>query len=258
MAVPTSECHLERLRYAELCAVRSIFREHGHVLEIGGGNGYQAAVLASWGFNVTSIDIDTEGAWTRRHFEVKTYDGKTIPAGSGTADVIFSSNVLEHVPRTDLEILFSEMRRVLARGGIAVHILPSPIWRFWTIMAHYPWLILRLVRGAKKESGMVLPTLAEAANRRGLLGLLKRACWPAPHGAYPSCGAELFAFRESVWRRRFEAGGFEVVSCRPNGIFYTGYTVFPRLPMSWRRSLAKLLGSACNIYVVKPGDRFAS
>lgn len=255
MATPVPESHLDQIRYAELCAVRSIFHEHGKVLEIGGGNGYQAAVLASWGFDVTSIDVDTEGVWTRRHFNVTEYDGKLIPVGNGAIDVVFSSNVLEHVSRTELGILFSEMRRVLALGGIAVHILPSPVWRFWTMMAHYPWLISRLFRDAKTGFGIGLPTFAESVNRRGLLSLLKRACWPAPHGEYPSSGAELFAFRENVWRKRFETGGFEIISSHPIGIFYTGYTVIPSLPMSWRRFLAKLLGSACKIYVVRPANQ---
>ena len=249
---PQPDCYLDRVRYAELCAVRSMFPERGTVLEVGGGNGYQAAVLTSWGLQVISIDIDTQGTWTQRYFNVVGYDGKVIPVENGKVDVVFSSNVLEHIPQTDLMSLFAEMRRVLAPKGFLIHILPSPVWRFWTMMAHYPWLLARLVRGSKTEAGIALPTLAATANRRGWLGLVKRALWPAPHGEYPSSVAELFAFRENAWRERFEAGGFEIVCCCSTGIFYTGYTLFPRLPMSWRRCLARLLGSACKIHVVKP------
>lgn len=250
-SAPQPGCHLDRVRYAELSSVRSLFPKGATVLEVGGGNGYQAAVLTSWGFQVISIDIDTQGAWTQRYFDVVGYDGKVIPVESGKVDVVFSSNVLEHIPQADLMLLFAEMRRVLAPGGFLIHILPSPVWRFWTMMAHYPWLIARLVRGSKTEAGIALPTLAATMSRRGWLGLVKRTFWPAPHGEYPSSVAELFAFRENAWRKRFEAGGFEVVRCCPTGIFYTGYTLLPRLPMSWRFCLARLLGSACKIYVVK-------
>lgn len=249
---PHSGSYLERVRYAELCSVRSLFQDNGSVLEIGGGNGYQAAVLKSWGLQVVSIDVDTQGTWTERYFDVVGYDGKTIPIADGKVDVIFSSNVLEHIAEDDLRGLFADMHRVLAPGGFAVHLVPTPVWRLWTIMAHYPWLILRGIRRTSGGEGMVQPSVAAVIQRRGLLGLLKRALWPAPHGEYPSSLAELPAFRERAWRKRFAAGGFAVYQCYPAGIFYTGYTLLPCLPMSWRRFLSKLLGSACKVYVVKP------
>ncbi len=249
---PHPGSYLDRVRYAELCAVRSLFPDSGSVLEIGGGNGYQAAVLNSWGLQVVSIDVDTQGAWTGRYFDVVGYDGKTIPIADGTVDVIFSSNVLEHIAEDALQALFAEMRRVLAPGGFAVHLVPTPGWRLWTIMAHYPWLILRVIRGTSGGEGMVQPSAAAVIQRRGVMGLLKRALWPAPHGEYPGSFAELFAFRQGAWRQRFAAGGFNVTRCYPTGLFYTGYTLLPRLPMSWRRFLSKLLGSACMIYIARP------
>jgi len=249
---PHSGSYLDRVRYAELCSVRSLFPAGGSVLEIGGGNGYQAAILKSWGLAVVSIDIDTQGAWTERYFDVVSYDGKNIPIADGKVDVIFSSNVLEHIAEDALQALFVEMHRVLASGGFAVHLVPTPVWRLWTIMAHYPWLILRAIRGTPSEKGMVQPSMAAVIQRRGLAGLLKRALWPAPHGEYPSSFTELFAFRESAWRQRFAAGGFTVTRCYPAGLFYTGYTLLPGLPMSWRRALSRLLGSACKVYVLAP------
>jgi SAM-dependent methyltransferase len=249
---PHSGSYLDRVRYAELCSVRSLFPDSGSVLEIGGGNGYQAAVLKSWGLQVVSIDVDTQGIWTERYFDVTGYDGKTLPVADRTVDVIFSSNVLEHIAEDALQALLTEMRRALAPGGFAVHLVPTPVWRLWTIMAHYPWLILRVIRRTSGGEGMVQPSVASVIQRRGLRGLLKRALWPAPHGEYPSSFAELFAFRERAWRERFDAGGFTVTQCYPAGIFYTGYTLLPRLPMSWRRFMSKLLGSACKVYVVKP------
>lgn len=249
---PHSGSYLDRVRYAELGSVRSLLPPASHILEIGGGNGYQAAVLASWGLAVVSIDVDTQGAWTERYFDVSGYDGKTIPIADGKVDVIFSSNVLEHIAESDLQALFIEMRRVLIPGGFAVHLVPTPVWRLWTSMAHYPWLILRVIKGASSDKGLAQPNAMAVIQRRGLLGLLKRALWPAPHGEYPGSLAELFAFRERAWRKRFSAGGFTVVRCYPAGLFYTGYTLLPHLPMSWRRFLSKLLGSACKVYVLTP------
>lgn len=254
--------HLARLRYAELCSIRPFFPDGARVLEIGGGNGYQAAVLNSWGMEVMSIDIDAHSAWTERYFDVVDYDGKTIPVADGKVDVVFSSNVLEHIPEDALQKLFTEMRRVLAPGGIAVHLMPTPVWRLWTIATHYPWLVRCLIWGAPSGTGIAPPSVTAAAKRRGLTGLLKRALWPAAHGEYPGSLAELFAFRERAWRQRFAVGGFTVQHCYPAGIFYTGYALLPQLSISWRRFLSKLLGSACKIYVLKTaapsGDKNAS
>ena len=243
---------LERIRHTELTAVRSLFPQGCTVLEVGGGNGYQAAVLQSWDLRVISIDVDTQGTWIEHYFDVVSYDGKNIPIQDGKVDVIFSSNVLEHIAEDTLQGLFAEIRRVLAPGGFAVHLVPTPVWRLWTIMAHYPWLILRVIRGTPSEEGMVQPSVAAVIQRHGVMGLLKRALWPPAHGEFASSFTELFAFREGAWRKRFDAGGFTVTQCYPAGIFYTGYTLFPHMPMSWRSFLARLLGSACKIYIVKP------
>lgn len=247
---PHTGSYLDRVRYAELNAVRPLFPNSGSVLEIGGGNGYQAAMLKSWGLQVVSIDIDTQGVWAEHYFDVVSYDGKTIPIADRKINVIFSSNVLEHIAKDDLRVLFAEMRRVLAPGGFAVHLVPTPVWRLWTILAHYPWLILRVMRGNPNDNGMVQPNVTSVIQRHGVMGLLKRALWPPAHGEYPGSLAELFAFREHAWRKRFSAGGFTVVRCYPAGLFYTGYTLLPSLPMSWRCFLSKLLGSACKVYVL--------
>lgn len=249
---PHSGSYLERTRHAELDAVRRFLPAGCRILEIGGGNGYQAAVLASWGFEVISLDVDIQGGWTSRYFDVAEYDGKTLPVADGEVNVVFSSNVLEHIAEDALQALFIEMRRVLAPEGFALHLVPTPVWRLWSSLAHYPWLVLRVVRGTPKNEGIALPDVASVVRRRGLAGLIKRALWPAPHGEYPGSFAELFAFRERAWRKRFEAGGFTVTHCQPTGLFYTGYTLLPWLPMAWRRGLSRLLGSACKIYVVKP------
>jgi SAM-dependent methyltransferase len=173
---PHSGSYLDRVRYAELCSVRSLFPDSGSVLEIGGGNGYQAAVLKSWGLQVVSIDVDTQGIWTERYFDVTGYDGKTLPVADRTVDVIFSSNVLEHIAEDALQALLTEMRRALAPGGFAVHLVPTPVWRLWTIMAHYPWLILRVIRRTSGGEGMVQPSVASVIQRRGLRACLNARC----------------------------------------------------------------------------------
>lgn len=48
-------------------------------------------------------------------------DARAVALPSASVDVVFSSNVLEHVAAADLPALHREMRRLLRPGGLAVH-----------------------------------------------------------------------------------------------------------------------------------------
>lgn len=48
------------------------------------------------------------------------HDGKKLPFKDNTFDYIVSSHVLEHVPQSDAKMYFSEISRILKKGGIAV------------------------------------------------------------------------------------------------------------------------------------------
>jgi SAM-dependent methyltransferase len=220
------------------------------VLEIGGGSGFQASVLAAWGCDVASIDLP-EIAAAATEYPVQPYDGESIPFPDHTFDVVFSSNVLEHVPH--LPVILNEIVRVTKADGQVVHILPSSAWRFWTSVTHYAHL-------AKRVGGLVFRNDAETswsrspaspANRDWRV-LLKRVFLDGPHGAYPDEFYELYAFSRSRWLRVFETHGFEVTRCFSNGLFYTGYAIFPRLSIDSRRSLSRFLGSATWIYAMRP------
>ena len=116
------------------------------VLEIGAGAGWQARTLAELGFAVQAIDVDVAGAGYKeiREWPVILYDGDRIPFSDRCFDIVFSSNVLEHIPQVDR--FQAEIKRVLTPGGIAVHVVPTGSWRFWTNLAYYPVLARRYLR----------------------------------------------------------------------------------------------------------------
>lgn len=115
------------VRKEEFFLVAQYFRPGLKVLEIGGGNGYQASLISATGANIISIDIATPSPGIQTYFPVQIYDGRHIPFPEEEFDVIFSSNVLEHI--RDLEAIFSEIRRVIKPDGLIIHILPTPTWR---------------------------------------------------------------------------------------------------------------------------------
>jgi SAM-dependent methyltransferase len=244
--------HLEELRLAELEAVRPhLPRSKGlRILEIGAGNGWQASVLAGWGYEVNAIDVPERIRSARQYFPVRDYDGTNIPFAAEQFDIVFSSNVMEHVKQ--LPELLLETRRVLKAGAVAIHVLPTPAWRLWTSLSHYGYLMKRLLWGRPSQSWEApSPNVAEAIRQKGAFRVLSRILVAGPHGEYPNALAELYYFSKRRWLKVFRGSGFAVLDALPAGVFYTGYSLVPRLGVGARRSLARLLGSACRIYVMK-------
>jgi len=226
--------YIDALREVELEAILSCLRPGEKLLEIGAGSGRQALELSKRGFEVDALEIRTSDYAGHRLFPIQDYDGRTLPFTDASFDVVYSSNVLEHVP--DLANMHSEIRRVLKPGGRCVHVLPTHSWRLGTSLAAIPSII-----------GILLP----GPRRRGRLQTLRRSAASAlrRHGERGNVLAELWLFRPGWWRRNFRNHGFELIEDRPLGMFYTAEELIgPNWPLSRRRRLAKVLGSATHLF----------
>lgn len=224
------------------------------ILEIGGGTGYQAKRLTGDGFIVDSIDISDSNYADQLEFPVRPYDGRNIPFPDASFDVVFSSNVLEHV--LDLPFLQAEMKRVLKPGGYCVHLMPTGAWRFWTNLAHYTELLQRLFGLAPRlvPKGLSMHALADFLSvLRLMAGIAKHYAVVPRHGEKGNALTEIATFSARHWKRHFANQLFSIDEATPVGLFYTGHMVLgPRISLSSRQTLAKWLGSACVIYVVRP------
>src|SRR5262249_49941136 len=127
--------HLANIRLYELERVSSHLRKGLKVLEIGAGAGWQAKKLSELGVRVTAIDVPSSFYKPDQIWPVIQYDGVHIPFPNAYFDVIFSSNVLEHI--SHIESFQAELQRVLKPDGVAIHILPSASWRIASNIAHY-------------------------------------------------------------------------------------------------------------------------
>lgn len=242
------------LRLAELSSIKGVLGARSkEILELGGGNGLQAQELARWGHRMVSVDVGGRyipGNTLR--FPIIQYDGVRLPFRDQTFDCIFSSHVLEHVK--ELGSLLAETRRVLRRGGICAHILPTSSWRWWTLAAHYPFTVRYLFNRTTTHSGMRIPDSRTVVANRGWKYLLSRAVVAGPHGEFPNAFAELFYFRRAHWRSVLERSGFRVSHVIDCGIFYTGYGLMPRLSLQHRKSLAKVGGSSSAAFLSERTD----
>lgn len=156
-------------------------------------------MLARKGYQVTAIDVPESNYTAIREWNVFHYDGVHIPAPDRYFDIIFSSNVLEHV--TDLTGLQREMFRVLKPGGIAVHIMPTPTWRFWTSCSFYVKRLLQACSMLRQTDAT--QTIGEPRLRSPLTAFarLQRALVPPKHGVRGSWLAELYLFSEPRWKK---------------------------------------------------------
>ena len=246
---PRSQLHC--LRAAEIDVVRRWFAPGRRVLELGGGDGFQGYLLSQLGCTVSSIDIDPRPNEAGGIYPVLAYDGRRIPFPDDTFDAVFSSNVLEHV--VDLPRVLSELRRVCRRQGFGVHLVPSAAWRFWTVVTHYPWLAQRVLRATMPRSAQQ-PTISGSKRRNTPAQLVFKILGLAPHGEHTSALTELYYFRRARWCAILAENGFETTYQGDNSLFYTGHLLAPGLSIKTRRRLARALGAACHVFVVRRRD----
>lgn len=238
---------LQELRFAELQRIKHEFPPRARILEIGAGTGQQAFELKQDGFDVAAIDLPNSSYSSSRVFEITEYDGVTIPFGDGVFDVVFSSNVLEHVH--DLSSMNAEIKRVLKSSGFCVHVMPTSAWRFWTTLTCAPALLQ--LAAAMRHRGAGEPEPAGPAQSEGAVAKLRRHF--GRHGERGTVFSELWLFHPTWWTRLFRAAGYEIVNDEPIGIFYTGNALLGvSLPVPARRRLSRILGSACHLYKVRP------
>jgi SAM-dependent methyltransferase len=221
-----------------------------HVLELGAGAGWQAHHLELLGYQISAVDVAQSAYSNERVFPVLIYDGSRLPFADRKFDVVFSSNVLEHID--DLAAFLAETARVLAEGGVAVHILPTPAWRIWSSLLHPLWVIKRGI-GIAVRADRSDGTESPGSNIHGgpLKAAFKRMANLVPHrhGERGNIWSEAYYFSRRFWLRQFRENGFRVLQTSTAGIFYTECEIFgAKLPIPIRRKLAGLMGSTCDIY----------
>jgi ubiquinone/menaquinone biosynthesis C-methylase UbiE len=241
---------LQRIRREELRSIASWIKPGMRVLELGGGSGYQAQLMSELGCDVFSIDLPDRPTAVKSFFPVTSYDGRRIPAPASSFDLVFSSNVLEHI--RDLSPILDEIKRVLKPQGIAIHIMPSASWRLWTTLTSFVHIAKRAMQrqpGSSEHPGEA----TSAGNNAPSVGFLRKALQGVlPHGEYPNAFAELFYFRRARWTDVLTKAGFEVLNSAPGGLYYSGYVLSESRTMESRRKLSRLLGSSTNVFITRP------
>lgn len=220
---------LERIRIYEINMILNnpCFTPGVKVLEIGAGAGWQAKVLSEKGFEVYAIDIEGSNYKDVQIYPVSFYDGRDIPFSDNSFDIVYSSNVLEHV--FDIDHTISEIKRVLKPGGTSIHLMPSVSWRVLTCLT----------------SLLSINSLINLA----VLAIKKGKIFPR-HGERGNSISEIFFFSKYYWKKKFSKQSWAFFKVKPSGVLYSGYFwAGEKISIKSRILIAKILGSSCNIYI---------
>lgn len=108
------------------------------LLDVGGGPGYFADAFTDAGAQYLGLDPDVGELSARGELSAGMIlgSGTALPVQTGTVDVCYSSNVLEHVDRPD--VMLDEMARVTRPGG-TVFVSFTPWLSPWGGHETSPW-----------------------------------------------------------------------------------------------------------------------
>lgn len=249
---------LEKIRRFELGAILSVLRREvkpgGKVLDIGAGTGWQARLVSEVGYRVEAIDMPSSAYVDKRAFAIQDYDGHHIPFPDASFDAVYSSNVLEHVAHADA--FQREILRVVNPDGVAVHVVPSSSWRFWSNFAHYAYMIkalfLRMTGTASSTNDTITSGTKEPVPRT-FANSLRRIFIPNRDGEMGNALTEIWYFSRWRWARLFRNNGWQIETRRSNRLVYTGYYVLGEaMSIRSRVGMSLLLGGSCHVFVLRP------
>jgi SAM-dependent methyltransferase len=247
---------LHFIRLEEVLEAMKFFPEGKNlkILEIGGGDGYIASIFSDKGHDITSIDLNPRFP---QSYPVQQVKDSNLDFAENTFDVIFSSNVLEHV--TDLKLLFDETKRVAKEDALMIHVMPTPSWRFitsfWYFLSifqlFFKKIFLRKKKNIQQETMAVPSDVASVKEKKLSAGKKIKKILLHPHGEYPSFIHEFYYFSKMRWLRVFKKNDFEAVDNCRCPLLYSGLSVFKFKSINTRRSIAKMFFSAGHIYILK-------
>ncbi|MDA1347818.1 MAG: class I SAM-dependent methyltransferase [Chloroflexi bacterium] len=225
----------------------------GPVLEVGCGDGFLTGLLRRRFEMVVPIDIRPRA----RVSGACVADAQTLPFRDNAFQLIFSSNVLEHVK--DPTTCMAEMRRVLRDDGLMVHTMPTVTWKVAQLVL-YPLHVLIHVaapkavgklarhRQAVQTSSRTSPHSREAATVRR--SRLRSLFMPPVHGAASSHRRELRCFRKRSWVEQFELSGLEVVKTSPM-FLHSAYRFLPYRALDLRGTMSRFGLASVRAYWVR-------
>jgi SAM-dependent methyltransferase len=199
------------------------------VLELGAGDGVQTAALRELFSEVIPLDIAPSGQVPG----MVIADASHLPFVDGYFDLVFSSNVLEHV--YELEESLTEMKRVLAPNGIMIHSMPTSTWKFVQVAVRPVASMIKVLRKIRTDfiqrnerSTIVANVLDSSATPpiKSWGSKIVGQLIPTIHGTSNNHIEEFFHFRTRWWMKKFGEAELRCYRLSPL-FFHSPYSMLP-------------------------------
>lgn len=260
--------YLHAIRKREIDLVFSLLPQTHFTsgLEIGAGDGFQTTLLALHTDKLISSDLNFKRI--KESLKVPGVVYQTIDADSikevfkpDTFDLIFSSNVLEHM--RDPYKFLAATQPMLIDNGYAMHIVPNRYMKIFYLVLYYPHmalLVLDRILGKLKGKPFFRGTDVNFENNinviiqpRKIPNRLRKFLFPSPHGNFSNHREEFVAFGKKSWERQFIESGYSIVTYA-KGPAFSGYGF--GIPAWLRRFLERCGISSEHIFILKKMSQF--
>jgi ubiquinone/menaquinone biosynthesis C-methylase UbiE len=241
------------VRDEELKPALKILSKYDHIkiLDVGGGNGYQAKKISDLGYSIKSIDISSH---EKMYFNVEKIDVTQLPFPDKSFNVILTSLVLQHIENLDLG--FKEMNRVLSDDGILIHLVPTSYWSLFTNFWHYYQIPKFLIKSISKKNPIKEITdnddiSAEENQQKKKSKILKLFLNPLDQNF--SFIHDAYYFSSFSWKKLLKKNSFQIIKIEKCPILSSGYGIFKNRFQNVRRKFSKIFPTTLCI-VLKKSD----
>jgi SAM-dependent methyltransferase len=232
-------------------------------LELGCGSGRHSKQLSHYCKKLIAMEYNEERLFEKNSSKISFTIGDAQDLScfaDKEFDLVFSSNLIEHLPKIDGCI--SECARVATDDGVIIHMVPNRTWKFFNLALYYPFLIKTVfnrlfskfktseTRASVNSDAQLDMNLRPPEKRSFLVKFLPGK----PHGISNSHLREFSVWGQQNWINTFEKNGLVVERIVPQP-FYTGYEDNFRNLLRFGNHLG---WSSCTGYILKKRPRRAS
>lgn len=190
-----------------------------NALELGCGNGMYSKYLAFYCKKLTAMEYN-ERRLSAKSDEKITFvvgDAQDLSKfGDNEMDLIFSSNLIEHL--SDIDSCLAECRRVIKAEGQIIHTVPNRTWKFFHLLLYYPFAIkvlLLKIFSAKKAAALLESVSPDTGCDSSLRpqyskSSIKKYLLPKTHGISKSHYGEFKQWGQKRWIDIFKKNGLEI------------------------------------------------
>lgn len=217
--------HEMRKREIELIFAQCPKKIFGKGLELGAGDGFQTTLLSSYVNTLISTEYNKDHLKNKKStFSIKYQhcDAEVVSEKfkNKQFDIIFSSNMLEHVPRP--QKVLQGVYKTLKDDGVTIHVMPSPFWKLCNLFFYMPNRFVSCVDVLSKKGGLnQVKNKIKAHHREYRCDNLKikgrqrsfvcRLLLPPLHGISEDHLTEFLAFRKKRWEKEFKDANLRII-----------------------------------------------